>query len=64
VGELRGRKFRFRSSTMRQRSQVSTVPLLAQQLIPEGFVHAKPLGNLPVTANAPLHGLHNAFSQV
>lgn len=40
---------------MWQRGDIPTVPLLAEEFVNEGFMHAKPGGNLPFTAELLLH---------
>ena len=47
---------------MRQRGDIAAVPLLAQQFVNEGFVHAEQLGDLPFASELTLHGLNYAFS--
>jgi hypothetical protein len=49
---------------MRQRGNIATLTLLAQQFVNEGFVHAEQGSDLALAANVPLHGLHDSFSEV
>jgi hypothetical protein len=58
------REFRLGPSAMRQRGNIATLALLAQQFVNEGFVHAEQIGDLALAPDLPLHGLHDSFSQV
>jgi hypothetical protein len=49
---------------MRQRGNIATLALLAQQFVNEGFVHAEQGGDLALAPDLPLHGLNDSFSEV
>jgi hypothetical protein len=57
-------EFRVGSPAMRQRGDIAAVPLLAQQLVNEGFVHAEQLGDLPFASELTLYGIDYALSEV
>jgi hypothetical protein len=47
-----------------QRGDSAAVPLLAQQFVNEGFVHAEQGRDLPFAADLPLYGLNDSCAKV
>jgi hypothetical protein len=53
----------FYASSVRERGDVTTLPLLAEQFVDGGFVDAKQFRNFPLGFVSPFYRLNDALSQ-